>query len=106
MEDRFHRALWHARFAIDALFRMNHQNGFALVKTLHRTHNNAVCVLTVETWFSDDVSHFYTFPKNYQIHRRRLDVPWWCELLVKTRVVTENDEWERISADVNGASRT
>jgi hypothetical protein len=85
---------------------MNHQNGFAFIKTFDRTHNNAVCVLTVEAWFSHDVSHFSTFPRDYQIHRGRRNVIWWCKLPVKSRVATENDEWERISADVNGASRT
>lgn len=58
MEDRFNRTLRDAGFTVDALFRVNHQDGFTFVKALNRANNYTVGVLTVETGFRDDVSHY------------------------------------------------
>jgi hypothetical protein len=57
VENRSNRALWNARFAVDAFFRMNKQNGFTFVEAFDWTDDHAVSVFAVEAWFGYDMSH-------------------------------------------------
>jgi hypothetical protein len=57
VEDGRYGAFRHAGFAVDAFFRMDKQNCFALIETFDRANSNTVGVLAVETGFSDNVSH-------------------------------------------------
>jgi len=66
MENGLDRALGDARFAIDALIRMNVENRFSLIEAFHRANHNAVCVLAIETGLADDVSHDPPFPRSSQ----------------------------------------
>ncbi len=61
MEDRRHWTFRDARFAVDAFFRMNEKNRFTFVEAFDRTHNNTVCIFTVEARLSNDMSHRTTF---------------------------------------------
>lgn len=56
-EDCLDRTLGNTRFAVDALVRVNEDDGFAFVKTLHRADDNAICVLAVKTGFGNDMGH-------------------------------------------------
>jgi hypothetical protein len=57
VENGFHGTFWHAGFAVDALFRINEDERFALTETLDRTNDDAVSVFAVKARFADDVCH-------------------------------------------------
>jgi len=57
MEDRFDGTFGHARFAVDAFFRMNVDHLLAFVETLDWANDHTVCVFAGETGLSNDVSH-------------------------------------------------
>jgi hypothetical protein len=57
MKDCGNWTLGNARFAVDAFVRVNEQDRFTFIETLYWTYDHAVCVFTVEAWFSDDMSH-------------------------------------------------
>jgi hypothetical protein len=57
MENRFDRTLGDAGFAIDAFIRVDVDDFVAFVETFDGTNDDAIRVLTSETWFADDVCH-------------------------------------------------
>ena len=57
MEDRFDRAFWNTRFAIDALFWMDVKHRLALVEAFYRANNDAIGVATSVARLGDNVSH-------------------------------------------------
>ena len=61
VEDRRGRTFGHARFAVDAFFRVNKEHRFPLVEAFDGAHRHAVGVLAVEAGFSDDVRHVRSF---------------------------------------------
>jgi hypothetical protein len=63
VENRSDRALWNTCFAVDALFRMNKQNGFTFVEAFDWTDDHAVSVFAVEAWFGYDMSHRKTLSR-------------------------------------------
>jgi len=46
-----------ASFAIDTLLLVDEQHRFTFMKAVARANDNAICVLAVKTWFSNNVSH-------------------------------------------------
>ena len=56
--DRRGRALSNAQRAIDALFRIDHQEVGAFVETIDRTDIDTVGKLALDAIFSNNVSHF------------------------------------------------
>jgi hypothetical protein len=72
MENCRNRTLRHTSLTVDALFRMNEQNRFALVKTLNRANDYAVRVLAVETRFSNNVRHGNTLLSTWDEYLSRL----------------------------------
>jgi len=63
MENRSDRAFWNTRFAVDAFFRIDEQNGFTFVEALDWTDDHAVSVFAVEAWFGYDMSHRKTLSR-------------------------------------------
>src|SRR5688572_29430420 len=55
LEDRLDRALGNARFAVDALVRVNVQHLLTLVEALHGANDDAIGVLAAEAWFANYV---------------------------------------------------
>ena len=64
VKDRSGRAFRHARLAVDALFWMNEEHRFALVKAFHGANRHTIVVLAIETRFCHHVCHRKAhFPK-------------------------------------------
>ena len=59
--NRLHRALRNAQRAVDALFRINHQEIGTFMETVHWTDVHAVGVFAFDTGFGYDVSHDISF---------------------------------------------
>ena len=53
----FHRALWNAYGAIDALSRVNDQRDWPLVETIHGTDVDTIGVLALDAAIGDYVGH-------------------------------------------------
>lgn len=62
MKNRLDRTFRHAGFAIDAFIRMDVKHLLGFIKTLDRTHNDAIRVLARETWLANNVSHDFSLP--------------------------------------------
>jgi pyruvate/oxaloacetate carboxyltransferase len=62
MEDRLHRALGNARFAVDALIRVDIKDLLALVKAFHRANHHAIGVFAGEARFTYYVRHLKNSP--------------------------------------------
>ncbi len=56
-EDGLDRAFRHARFAVDAVGRVDVEHHVVLVETFHRADDAAVGVLAVVTGFADGMRH-------------------------------------------------
>ena len=57
VENRFDRAFWYTRFAVDAFFRMDVQNTFVLVEAFDGANDYTVSVFTIPTGLADNMCH-------------------------------------------------
>lgn len=86
MENRFHRALSDASFAIDALIWMDVEHLVPFVKALDWANDNAVGISATNTGLSDNVSHGFYEPfqlKKFEVKqsRKRNGIPVRFRLL-------------------------
>jgi hypothetical protein len=57
VEDRFDRAFWNARFAINALIGVDVKHLLAFVETLYWADDDAISVTASVTWLGNYMSH-------------------------------------------------
>jgi hypothetical protein len=60
-KNRLRRALGHAQGAVDALFRVDHQEIGTFMETIHGTNVHAIGVFASDTGFGNDVGHGLSF---------------------------------------------
>ena len=65
-KDRLHRALRHARLAVDAVLRIDVQHHIVLIEALDRADGHAIGVLAIVTRFANSMRHFL-FPPQTEV---------------------------------------
>lgn len=98
VEDRLHRAFRDARFAINAFVRMNVEELPVLIKTIDRTYDHAIGVLTIKTWCRDNVCHLLALQVVDENHSIAASLNYNLRLLNRNALAITETELKLIAA--------